>query len=135
MQSPLAAGTKTPEDHGKVPRAFADHGWLRPGNAGPKGELKDDNLKFGEVVLWVRSPPGQSLVSRPVARLAVAPAMGRLKRSQANTSAAEQAPKVQSIPVLKGSFAQKAASSEAIGRAEEGPAGSWAAAGLKRTTQ
>jgi len=56
--------------------SLTDHRWLRPGNAGPKGELKDDGLKFGEVVLWVQAPPGQRLASRPVARLAVTPVMG-----------------------------------------------------------
>jgi len=116
-------------------RGLADHQWLRPGNAGLKGELKDDSLKFGEVVLWVQAPPGQSLVSRPVARLAVVSVMGRLMRSQANDSAAEVAPKFQYVPVLKGSFARKAAVLEAIRRAEGKPAGSRTVAGSKRTTQ
>jgi hypothetical protein len=107
----------------------------RPGNAGPKGELKDDNLKFGSVILWVQAPPGQSLASRPVVRLAVVPAMGRLMRSQANESAAEKQPRNCPFPMLKVSHSRKAASSKALRRANEGPAGSWTVAGSKRITQ
>lgn len=41
----------------------------------------DEDLKFENVILWVQAPPGQSLASRPVARLAVVSATRRLMRS------------------------------------------------------
>lgn len=81
---------------------LTDCTWLRPGKAGLKGELKDDGLKFREVILWVQAPPGQSPASRPVARLAVVPVMERLMRSQANDSAADGSPEISDFPGAQG---------------------------------
>ncbi len=51
-------------------------------------------MKFRIVVPWVQAPPGQSLASRPVARLAVVSVMGWLMRSQADDSAADNSPEI-----------------------------------------
>jgi len=69
--------------------------------------LKDGELKFRGVVLWVRAPSCQSLTSRHVARLAVASVMGWLMRSQANGWAAGLQPRN-----VEGSGAQEFARSE-----------------------
>jgi hypothetical protein len=55
--------------------------------------LRDDDMKFREVVLWVRAPSGQSIASRPVARLAATSAMARLMRRQANDWATGNQPR------------------------------------------
>jgi hypothetical protein len=49
-----------------------------------EGSVKDEHMKFGVVVQWVRTPPGQSLASRSVASLAVGPVTGRLMRRWAS---------------------------------------------------
>lgn len=92
-------------------------------------------MKFGDVVLRVQAPPDQSLASRPVASLAATTVTAWLMRRQANALGHRAGPEILDIPVLKGCWSLKAASSDAIRRAEEGPAGWWTVARTKRTAQ
>ena len=47
-----------------------------------RGEATDDELKLGEVVLWVRAPFSQSIAGRLIVRFAAASATRRLMRNQ-----------------------------------------------------
>ena len=109
--------------------------WKRPGNAGLKGATRDDVVKFGEAVLWVRAPPGQSVASGPVASLAATSATGRLMRRWASEWAAASQSRNEEVPALKGSEARKAGAPETIRRAEGEQAGRLTAARSKRMVQ